>query len=298
MPTITQLHGLTVRQIREIFKKLSSDALPLHWLDGWLSYVLNQPLAFFITDGDYQPTKDEISNIQAGLARLSSGEPLAYLIGRQSFWGREFLVNAHTLIPRADTEILIETVLNHPKFKQNADCLDDTKKPITILDLGTGTGCIGITLALELPLAQVTLVDVSTEALKIAAQNSQRLKAGCQVLQSDWFAKVTDKFDLIITNPPYINENDEHLARLQHEPITALVAAESGLADIRRIIEEGRAYLNDGGMMVIEHGFDQAAAVRTLYEQAGYANVRTVQDYGANERATLGQYRQDDRGGE
>ncbi|OAV02028.1 Methylase of polypeptide chain release factor [Moraxella catarrhalis] len=280
-----------MRQIREIFKTLSSDALPLHWLDGWLSYVLNQPLAFFITDGDYQPTEDELSSIQAGLARLSSGEPLAYLIGRQSFWGREFSVNAHTLIPRADTEILIETVLNHPKFKQNTDRLDGITKPVTILDLGTGTGCIGITLALELPLAQVTLVDVSTEALNVAAQNSQRLEADCQVLQSDWFVKVVDKFDLIITNPPYINENDEHLAHLKHEPITALVAAENGLTDIRHIIETGRAYLKDGGLMAIEHGFDQAEAVRNLYLSSGYLDVYTIQDYGGNDRVTLGRYK-------
>lgn len=290
MPTITQLHGLTVRQIREIFKTLSSDALPLHWLDGWLSYVLNQPLAFFITDGDYQPTEDELSSIQAGLARLLSGEPLAYLIGQQSFWGRRFLVNGHTLIPRADTEILVETILNYAKAQQKIRQADNNNL-VDILDLGTGTGCIGITLALELKFAQVVLVDISSEALKIAEQNNHRLNARCQLLQSHWFQKVSGQFDIIVSNPPYIKENDEHLANLKHEPITALVAAENGLTDIRHIIKTGRAYLKDGGLMAIEHGFDQAEAVRNLYLSSGYLDVYTIQDYGGNDRVTLGRYK-------
>ncbi|RKM34611.1 peptide chain release factor N(5)-glutamine methyltransferase [Moraxella catarrhalis] len=284
------LTGLTIKQIRAMFKQLQSDVLPLHWLDGWLMHVLDKPFMFLITDEDYQPTLDESSKIAAGIMQLSAGKPLAYLTGQQSFWGRHFLVNGHTLIPRADTEILVETILNYAKTQQKIRQADNNNL-VDILDLGTGTGCIGITLALELKFAQVVLVDISSEALKIAEQNNHRLNARCQLLQSHWFQKVSGQFDIIVSNPPYIKENDEHLVNLKHEPITALVAAEDGLTDIRHIIETGRAYLKDGGLMAIEHGFDQAEAVRNLYLSSGYLDVYTIQDYGGNDRVTLGRYK-------
>lgn len=284
------LTGLTIKQIRAIFKQLQSDVLPMHWLDGWLMHVLDKPFIFLMTDEDYQPTLEESSKITAGIMQLSAGKPLAYLTGQQSFWGRHFLVNAHTLIPRADTEILVETILNYAKAQQKIRQTDN-KNLVNILDLGTGTGCIGITLALELEFAQVVLVDISSEALKVAEQNNHRLNARCQLLQSHWLQKVSGQFDIIVSNPPYIKENDEHLVNLKHEPITALVAAEDGLTDIRYIIETGRAYLKDGGLMAIEHGFDQAEAVRNLYLSSGYLDVYTIQDYGGNDRVTLGRYK-------
>ena len=165
-----QLKHLSIARIRQVFASWQSQKLPRHWLDGWLLAVLNQPSVFLITGSDYVPSDDEVMQLSGGIARMMTGEPLAYLTGMQGFWGREFRVNAHTLIPRADTEILIETVLDI--VKQGG--IDASPR---ILDLGTGTGCIGITLALELPSSSVMAVDYSDEALAVATDNARRLGA-------------------------------------------------------------------------------------------------------------------------
>ncbi|MFB6349334.1 peptide chain release factor N(5)-glutamine methyltransferase [Moraxella sp. ZJ142] len=280
MPILPQQ---SVRDIRRAFRQLCSQTLPMHWLDGWLLAVLDKSAVFLMTDDDYRLTADETAQLNAGIARMMTGEPLAYLLGHQAFWGREFVVNRHTLIPRADTEILVETVLNFAKTQANY-------QP-RILDLGTGSGCIAITLALELPLASVLAVELSADALQVARQNIARLQAdNCQAVQSAWYQAVTGRFDIIVSNPPYISDDDEHLAGLAHEPITALVAADDGLADIDVIIKNGREHLSDGGLMVIEHGYRQAKSVRALYQAAGFVAIETVKDYGSNERVTLARW--------
>ena len=277
-----QLKHLSIARIRQVFASWQSQNLPRHWLDGWLLAVLNQPSVFLITNSDYVPSDDEVMQLSGGLARMMTGEPLAYLTGMQGFWGREFRVNAHTLIPRADTEILIETVLDI--VKQSG--IDVSPR---ILDLGTGTGCIGITLALELPSSSVMAVDYSDEALAVATDNARRLGAdNCTLIHSDWYDKIDGEFDIIVSNPPYIAKDDAHMASLTHEPVTALVADQDGLADIITIAHGVHQHLKSGGLIVIEHGYDQGLAVREILSSVGLGDVRTLKDYGDNDRITLG----------
>lgn len=258
--------------------------LPAHWWQGWLVFVLNKSSSFLITDGDYVLSDDEHARFLAGVERMQSGEPLAYLMGEQAFWGREFLVNQHTLIPRADTEMLIETVLAFVRERG----LEQAK----ILDLGTGSGCIAITLAKELAKAQVVAVDFSESALRVAKQNAGRWQAtNCTFVLSDWFDKVQGVFDVIVSNPPYIATNDEHLAALTAEPITALVSDNQGLFDIQQIIKNAGEHLSEQGLLILEHGHDQAQEVQTLLHQAGFGQIDTVQDYGGNDRVTFGVWR-------
>lgn len=278
-PDVTHL---SIAEIRQVFASISNDKLPLHWLNGWLLAVIDQPSSFLITDGDFVPSIEQAKRLNDGIARMMTGEPLAYLVGSQSFWGRDFAVNAHTLIPRADTEILIETVLR----LYHDDKAASTPK---ILDLGTGTGCIAITLAKELPSSQVWAVDFSDGALQVARANAKSLAAdNCTLLQSDWYTAVTERFDIIVSNPPYIDKTDAHLADLHHEPISALVADDAGLSDIMTIVTGAGAHLNAGGALLIEHGYDQGAAVRKIFEDAGFTQVATIQDYGGNDRMTMG----------
>lgn len=277
-----QLQHLSIAQIRQVFITWLSDGLPRHWLDGWLLAVLDRPPIFLITHDDYVLTDDELNRLSVGIARMMTGEPLAYLTGFQGFWGREFLVNAHTLIPRADTEILIETVL--AMVRQG-----DVSSSPAILDLGTGTGCIGITLALELPSSSVVAVDYSAQALAVAAHNAQRLGADhCMMIESDWYDKVEGQFDIIVSNPPYIAKSDAHMPMLSHEPVSALVADQEGLADILTITQGAHEYLKAGGSLVIEHGYDQGAMVRQILSDAGFNDIRTVKDYGGNDRISYG----------
>lgn len=278
-PDVTHL---SIAEIRQVFASISNDKLPLHWLNGWLLAVIDQPSSFLITDGDFVPGIEQAKRLNDGIARMMTGEPLAYLVGSQGFWGRDFAVNAHTLIPRADTEILIETVLK----LYHDDKAASTPK---ILDLGTGTGCIAITLAKELPSSQVWAVDFSDEALQVARANAKSLAAdNCTLLQSDWYTAVTERFDIIVSNPPYIDKTDAHLADLRHEPISALVADDAGLSDIMTIVTGAGAHLNAGGALLIEHGYDQGVAVRKIFEDAGFTQVATIQDYGGNDRMTMG----------
>lgn len=267
--------------INDIKRIYQTNQLPRHWWQTWLLNILDKPSSFLITDGDYCLTDDEYRAFLTGINRMLANEPLAYLLGYQAFWGRDFLVNEHTLIPRADTELLIETVLSHLQTYKIATP--------SILDLGTGSGCIGITLAKELPNATVLAVDVSMPAVEIAQKNVQRLQAdNCQIIQSYWFDKVVGCFDVIVSNPPYIDKDDAHLSSLSAEPITALVADGQGLADIKYIVCHAKEYLNHHGVLAIEHGYNQASQVQTLFYQAGFKQVRTLQDYGGNDRVTMG----------
>lgn len=225
----------------------------------------------------------QTTQFNQGLARLLSGEPLAYLLGYEYFWGKKFAVNSHTLIPRPDTECLVETVLQ--AIGKQAD------ERGKLLDLGTGTGCIGISLACELPNWQVLLVDKSPDALTVAKQNCQTHAKQVECRESDWFLAVDGKFDVIVSNPPYIRHDDVHLANLTHEPITALVADDDGLSDIWQIITGATTHLHPSGLLAIEHGYDQGERVRQLFLQAGFDDVYTQKDYGGNDRVTLGRWR-------
>lgn len=287
-------------------KKNDYGDLPAHWVSDWLLHVLQKSPSFLITDGNYQLTDAEQAQFNTGIAQMQAGKPLAYLTGKQAFWSLEFEVNEHTLIPRPDTEILVEQVLDWITQHKNSLSISNDEPilaPYQLLDLGTGSGCIAISLAHELATIypkqwQVTALDFSTEALAVAKRNAQlNAVSNIQFLHSDWFSvfqdsEATDKplFDVIASNPPYIVDNDQHLDKLKAEPLSALVAPDNGLGDIKQIAEQARDYLVRGGLLAVEHGYDQGELVRQMFTDFGYAQVKTLKDYGGNDRVTLGIY--------
>lgn len=294
--------GQIKQKIQQLTNAAASSHLPSFWLTDWLLFVIEQPSSFLITDENYQLTDSELTQFYAGVTKMQQGTPLAYLTGQQEFWSLNFTVNEHTLIPRPDTEVLIEQVLAWINSQPNRN--DDDNKPKRLLDLGTGSGCIAISLAHELNKRQpnnkaerwqVVAVDLSLEALKVARHNAvvNEVAADIKFIQSSWYEalSVQDEplFDVIVSNPPYIDEEDEHLARLVAEPISALSAPNHGLADIALIVKQAPQYLNAAGLLAIEHGFDQGAKVSQLFLDNRFESVHTVQDFGGNDRVTLGQ---------
>lgn len=252
--------------------------------------ILNQNNSFLIAHDDYVLTDSEQQDYDRALKQLAKGMPLAYVVGHQGFWKLDFVVNEHTLIPRPDTELLIETVLQH---YQNS-----LSKNLKVLDLGTGSGCIAISLAHECPTWQVTAVDVSLPTLAVARENAQQHNIdNINFVHSHWFEAISadNPFDIIVSNPPYIDANDAHLVDLQDEPMTALVAGANGLADINHLIQHAPAYLVTDGLLILEHGYDQGEAVRQLFIDNGFCQVSTLKDYGGNERVTLGILSQSDK---
>ncbi|MGP5338387.1 peptide chain release factor N(5)-glutamine methyltransferase [Psychrobacter maritimus] len=293
--------GQIKQQIQQLANAAASSHLPSFWFTDWLLFVIDKPSSFLITDENYQLTDSELAQFHAGVTKMQQGTPLAYLTGQQEFWSLNFKVNEHTLIPRPDTEILIEQVLAW--INSQPKSVDDDNKPKRLLDLGTGSGCIAISLAHELNKSnpnskteswQVVAVDLSSEALKVAKHNAMVNEvADIKFIQSSWYDALSTQdeplFDVIVSNPPYIDEEDEHLARLVAEPISALSAPNHGLADIEHIVQQAPQHLNIGGLLAIEHGFDQGLAVRQLFLENSFDSVHTVQDFGGNDRVTLGQ---------
>ncbi|MBE9577771.1 MULTISPECIES: peptide chain release factor N(5)-glutamine methyltransferase [Moraxella] len=272
----------TINALKARFRKLSHAHLPYYWFESLLLFVLNKDKAFLITHDDYLLTADEYDRLESGMAKLCSGVPLAYVIGRQGFFGHEFAVNEHTLIPRPDTEMLVQTVLDM--------VADKGLGQVRIVDLGTGSGCIALSIAKALPSSVVLAVDYFHHALDVARRNAQDLQVtNCQFIQSNWYENIPmQSFDVIVANPPYIARTDEHLAQLGAEPITALVADNHGLSDIEKIIKGSAAYLMPSGVLALEHGYDQGASVQELFAKAGFKDVRTIKDYGDNDRITMG----------
>ncbi|HTY03435.1 MAG TPA: peptide chain release factor N(5)-glutamine methyltransferase [Rhodocyclaceae bacterium] len=225
------------------------------------------------TDIAAHPERDfpaiRIREFMSLVERRLAGEPMAYLVGKREFYGREFRVTPAVLIPRPETESLVEVALK--KVSR-----DGTPR---ILDLGAGSGCVAITLALELG-SEVTAVDVSPEALAVARDNAARLGAHVKLIESDWFSAVEGQFELIVGNPPYVAEGDPHLAQgdLRFEPMTALACGADGLSAIRRIVADAPHYLAPGGWLFVEHGYDQADAVRGLLEQSGFGAIEQHRD--------------------
>lgn len=205
------------------------------------------------------------------VARRAAGEPVAYLTGTREFYGRDFAVTRDVLIPRAETELLVDLAIAS---------LRDVAAP-RLIDLGTGSGCIAVTLALEIGSAQVTAVDFSAAALALARQNAERHGADIELLTSDWFASLADRrYDLIVANPPYIPETDPHLRQgdLRFEPRHALASGADGLSAIGRIVDSAAEHLLRGGRLWLEHGYDQADSVRRLLAGAGYTHIEQHRD--------------------
>ncbi|MBN8744995.1 MAG: peptide chain release factor N(5)-glutamine methyltransferase [Thiomonas arsenitoxydans] len=237
----------------------------------------------------------ELTRLQALATRLLGGEPLAYVLGEREFFGLSFEVTPDVLIPRPDTELLVELALRH------LDALPATHAP-TVLDMGTGSGAIAIAIAHARPHVQVWALDASAAALAVAQNNAQRLldarRAGGEVhfLQSNWWDALhppatTARFDCIVSNPPYIAAHDPHLPALRHEPALALNGQHpnpDGLGDLRQIIAQADRFLRDDGCLLLEHGYDQAAAVRDLLEAHGYREVFSARDLAGIERVSGG----------
>ena len=226
-------------------------------------------------------TEAKTAQFAALLARRLSGEPVAHLTGTREFYGRSFQVSPDVLIPRPDTELLVELALRRMPPGQ----------VVKVLDLGTGSGCIAITLALERPLAEITAVDRSAAALAIARHNADILNAHVEFLSSDWFDALSGRrFDLIVGNPPYIAAADPHLTRgdVRFEPLSALAAGTDGLEDLRQLVAAASPHLQPGGALLLEHGYDQADAVQALLQSAGFRHVQSWPDLSGIRRVSGG----------
>jgi len=255
--------------------KLDAQVLLLH--------ILQKPRSYLFTWPEHVLSNEQQSQFNVFLQRRLKGEPVAHITGLREFWSLSLEVNATTLIPRPDTETLVECALNLAML--------DTAK---VLDLGTGTGAIALALGCEMPNWQIVAVDRVTEAVALANKNQQRLGINnVDVKQSNWFSALQgERFNLIVTNPPYIEQDDIHLNQgdVRFEPLSALVADDAGMSDIKQIITQSRDYLLSSGYLLIEHGFEQAEAVRHLFKEMAFINIKTVKDFGNNDRVTLAQW--------
>lgn len=249
-----------------------------------LAHVLGKPRSYLYTWPGKELGAVQLAAFETLFARRMAGEPVAHLLGRQGFWTLDLHVNSDTLIPRPETELLVETALE----------LDAAGSDWRVLDLGTGTGAIALALASERPRWQVTGVDRIHGAVQLAQYNARACHLeGVRFLHSDWFTALAgERFNLIVSNPPYIAQEDPHLSQgdVQFEPASALVSGVDGLDDIRRILVDSGAHLHEQGWLLLEHGWQQAAAVRELMQHAGFRQVRSVRDLAGHERVTLGQW--------
>lgn len=277
MTAIADLLAQAAAKLSEISDSPRLDAEVL------LALATGKTRAHFRAWPEKHPAAEEEAVFLSFLESRLRGRPIAHITGVREFWSREFLVGPEVLIPRPETELLVELALERiPK-----------DLPARIADLGTGSGAIAITLGLERPQASVTALDLSPEALALAQQNAARLGAeNVQFCLSDWFAALPDgeRFDLVVGNPPYIAEDDPHLAQgdVRFEPLLALASGPDGLSAIRRIVQQAPHWLNPGGWLLLEHGYDQAEAVRTLLSAAGLAQVGSFADLQGHLRVSAG----------
>ncbi len=279
-----------------------------------LQHVLNVNRAWLIAhEGDALQANSH-AVFEALLKRRLNGEPMAYILGYREFYGLKLKVTPDTLIPRPDTETLVEAALAKVQLsplprgeRGGGECVNAVNAKASpspqpsptlgggsfnVLDLGTGTGAIALVIAKHCPQTFVTAVDASDAALKIAQENAQNLAiTNIEFVQSDWFSALKNQcFDMIVSNPPYIEQNDAHLQQgdLRFEPLSALASGIDGLNDIKQIITQAPNHLNPHGCLLLEHGYNQALPVAALLKQAGFSQIETIKDLGGNDRVTLG----------
>ena len=250
--------------------------------EALLLQVLGKPRSWLYAHADDALDAEVQTAFAALVARRAAGEPVAYLTGRRGFWTLELEVTPATLIPRPETELLVELALQ--RLPRDA--------AVRVADLGTGSGAIALALASERPRAQLVATDASADALAVARRNAQRLGTGnVRFVQGDWLAPLAgERFELIVSNPPYIEAADLHLAQgdLRYEPTAALASGADGLDAIRRIVADAPAHLEAGGWLLLEHGWNQGEAARALLRAAGYAQAFTAQDLEARDRVSGG----------
>lgn len=247
-----------------------------------LARVLDRNRTWLYTWPDKVLTEDQQARFDRWVERRLDGEPVAHILGEREFWSLPVMINNTTLIPRPDTETLVEAVLD--RFNESVHRL---------VDLGTGTGAIALALASERPRWRILAIDRVSDAVELAKQNADRLGFPVRVIQGRWCEPLAPASqDILVSNPPYICERDPHLLRgdVRYEPRSALVADEEGLSDIRVIAGQGVEVLSPGGWLFLEHGWEQGEAVRALLEKAGYRQVETLKDLGEQDRVTLGQW--------
>jgi len=256
---------------------------PLLDAEVLLGFVLKKTRTYLRAWCDNTLTDQQQAAFEALIKQRQQGIPIAYLTGTREFWSRDFTVTSDVLIPRPDTELLIELSLE----------LITKNQVVKLIDLGTGSGIIAVTLAAERPNIQVIAVDASLAALNVAKHNAQQHQlTNIEFYQSDWFINVpTTQFDLVISNPPYIDPDDEHLQQgdVRFEPKTALIADNQGLSDIEIIADKARCYLKPAGHLLIEHGYNQAPQVQAIFNALAYDKVQSYRDLSGQSRVTYGQ---------
>jgi len=269
-------------QAGELLPESESPKLDMEVL---LGHVLSKSRAFLYTWPETQLTETQYAQLVALVKERQLGKPIAHLLGMREFWSLPLLVTPDTLIPRPDTEVLIEWVLEH--FSNHDAC--------KVVDLGTGTGAIALALASESPEWQLSGCDRIPEAVELARRNAEQLGlARVDFFESSWFERFGDSskasFHLIVSNPPYIAEDDPHLVQgdVRFEPKSALTAGKDGLDDIRIIAQDAMSYLISGGCLLVEHGYDQADAVQQIFKHVGLNGVGSGKDYNGNDRFTYG----------
>ena len=273
---MADVRTLLVAATARLGERTDAEALLLH--------VLGQSRSWLFAHADDALDTDVRTAFEALVARRAAGEPVAYLTGRRGFWTLELEVTPATLIPRPETELLVELALE--RLPRDMAC--------RVADLGTGSGAIALALASERPQAQVVATDASVDALAVARRNAQRLGiANVRFVQGDWLAPLTgERFALVVSNPPYIEAADPHLTQgdLRYEPAAALASGADGLDAIRRIVARAPAHLESGGWLLFEHGWNQGDAARALLRAAGYVQVFTTQDLEARDRVSGGRW--------
>ena len=247
-----------------------------------LCHLLQKDRAYLITWPEKDIDSTTVDTYQQLIQRRLSGEPIAYITGQREFWSLNLSVNQHTLIPRPETELLVEHILEH--YPANST--------IKLADLGTGSGAIALALASERSKWQIIATDQSKQAINIAQQNATQLKLNnIEFRQGSWFQPLTgEQFDIIVSNPPYIAENDQHLRQgdVRFEPRSALSSGADGLDDIRQIADQARQYLHSAGLLIVEHGYDQQQETQRIFNSLGYKKIQQLEDIAEKPRITLG----------